>query len=124
MGAAYPELHKSAKHVEQGLLQEEERFAETLEQGMRSAGRVPSQDSSDQQIPGEIIFKLYDTYGFPADLTTDIARERGLTLDLHGFEREMEKQRERGRAASQFGAEYGSGRGYQERDQIYRLRRT
>jgi alanyl-tRNA synthetase len=105
MGAAYPALHKSAKHVEQALLLEEQRFAETLEQGMRLLGEAIS-GLSDQQIPGGVIFKLYDTFGFPVDLTADIARERGLTLDLHGFEREMEKQRERGRAASQFGAEY------------------
>ena len=105
MGEAYPALHKSVKHVEQALLQEEERFAETLEQGMRLLGDAIS-GLVDQRIPGGIIFKLYDTYGFPVDLTADIARERGLKLDLPGFEQEMQKQRERGRAASQFGAEY------------------
>ncbi|HVC37511.1 MAG TPA: alanine--tRNA ligase [Gammaproteobacteria bacterium] len=105
MGVAYPALHKSAKHVERALLLEEQRFAETLEQGMRLLGEAIS-GLSDQQISGGVIFKLYDTFGFPVDLTADIARERGLKLDLHGFEREMEKQRERGRAASQFGAEY------------------
>ncbi|MDE2091702.1 MAG: alanine--tRNA ligase [Gammaproteobacteria bacterium] len=105
MGEAYLALHKSAKHVEQALLQEEERFAETLEQGMRLLGEAIA-GLNDQRIPGAIIFKLYDTYGFPVDLTADIARERGLKLDLQGFEQEMEKQRLRGRAASQFGAEY------------------
>ncbi|MHB8406339.1 MAG: alanine--tRNA ligase [Gammaproteobacteria bacterium] len=124
MGEAYPALHKSAKHIEEALLQEEERFAETLDKGMRllekglvgkwqtniwdvgSPGWKPTVKPMGQAIPGDVIFKLYDTYGFPVDLTADIARERGLTLDMPGFEREMEKQRERGRAASQFGAEY------------------
>jgi alanyl-tRNA synthetase len=106
MGAAYPELHNAAKHTEKVLLQEEERFAETLDQGM---GLLESaiKDLKGKTIPGETIFKLYDTYGFPADLTNDIARERGLALDMQGFEREMEQQRGRGRAASQFGADYG-----------------
>ncbi|MGA9855802.1 MAG: alanine--tRNA ligase [Gammaproteobacteria bacterium] len=123
MGEAYPALHKSAKSVEKVLLQEEERFAETLanglrefEQGIHHSLRVTMKNiGSDRPvglevqgrvIPGNIIFKLYDTYGFPVDLTADIARERELTLDMEGFELEMEKQRERGRAASQFGAEY------------------
>ncbi|HSC47276.1 MAG TPA: alanine--tRNA ligase [Gammaproteobacteria bacterium] len=106
MGEAYPELHKAAKHVEKVLLQEEERFAETLQQGM---GLLDSaiKGLKGKTIPGETVFKLYDTYGFPADLTNDIARERGLTIDSAGFEKEMDAQRERGRAASQFGADYG-----------------
>jgi len=106
MGKAYPELHKAAKHVDKVLLQEEQRFAETLEQGM---GLLDSaiKNLTGKTIPGETVFKLYDTYGFPADLTNDIARERGLTIDNAGFEKEMEAQRERGRAASQFGADYG-----------------
>jgi alanyl-tRNA synthetase len=92
--------------VDKVLLQEEQRFAETLEQGMGLLeGAI--QDLKTKTIPGETIFKLYDTYGFPADLTNDIARERGLALDMDGFEREMEQQRGRGRAASQFGADYG-----------------
>jgi alanyl-tRNA synthetase len=103
MGTAYPELAENRQHVERILRLEEERFAETLEQGMRileeglttMEGRV---------IPGETVFKLYDTYGFPVDLTADFARERGLTVDMEGFEREMEAQRSRARAASQFGA--------------------
>ncbi|HEX6549941.1 MAG TPA: alanine--tRNA ligase, partial [Gammaproteobacteria bacterium] len=81
-------------------------FAETLQQGMGLLDAAIAKLKS-KQIPGETIFKLYDTYGFPVDLTNDIARERGLTLDTEGFEREMEKQRERARAASQFNAEYG-----------------
>ncbi|MEA2092977.1 MAG: alanine--tRNA ligase [Pseudomonadota bacterium] len=103
MGTAYPELAENRQHVERILQLEEERFSETLEQGMRILeeglatleGRV---------IPGETVFKLYDTYGFPVDLTADFARERGLTVDMEGFEREMEAQRSRARAASQFGA--------------------
>jgi alanyl-tRNA synthetase len=106
MGKAYPELHKAAAHVAKVLLQEEERFAETLQQGMGLLETAITKLKG-KQIPGETIFKLYDTYGFPVDLTNDIARERGLTLDTGGFEREMEKQRERARAASQFNADYG-----------------
>ncbi len=85
------------------LRQEEERFAETLEQGMRILDDSIAALAG-KTIPGEVVFKLYDTYGFPADLTADIARERELQIDLDGFERQMQAQRERARAASQFGA--------------------
>ncbi|MFI4968564.1 MAG: alanine--tRNA ligase, partial [Gammaproteobacteria bacterium] len=105
MGSAYPELHKAASHVEKVLLQEEQRFAETLTQGMGLLENA-IKGLKTKTIPGETVFKLYDTYGFPADLTNDIARERGLTLDVAGFEREMDAQKSRARAASQFGAEY------------------
>jgi len=101
MGAAYPELPKVREQVERVLRQEEERFAETLEQGMK----ILEEDIaglSGTIIPGETVFKLYDTYGFPADLTADIAQTRNLTVDMAGFERAMEQQRERARAASQF----------------------
>ncbi len=102
MGESYPELVQAADQVKRVLKQEEERFAETLEQGMKILEEViAGLDST--VIPGETVFKLYDTYGFPADLTADIARERDLTLDMEGFSREMEAQRERARAASQFG---------------------
>ena len=102
MGESYPELVNAAEQVKRVLKQEEERFAETLEQGMKILEEViAGLDST--VIPGETVFKLYDTYGFPADLTADIARERDLTLDMDGFSREMEAQRERARAASQFG---------------------
>jgi len=102
MGAAYPELGQQRELVERVLKQEEERFAETLDQGMRILEKS-IEDLAANTIPGETIFRLYDTYGFPVDLTADIARERGLAIDLEGFEREMAAQRERGRAASQFG---------------------
>jgi alanyl-tRNA synthetase len=108
MGAAYPELKGGQGHVERVLKIEEERFAETLEQGMRilEEGLAAMQGTV---IPGETVFRLYDTYGFPVDLTADIARERGLTLDLDGFERAMDAQRSRARAASQFAADYSAG---------------
>ena len=103
MGEAYPELRASQSHVERLVKLEEERFAETLEHGMRLLDEAIA-DLSGDQIPGETVFKLYDTYGFPVDLTADIARERGLTLDVAGFEQAMERQKERARAASQFGS--------------------
>ena len=101
MGAAYPELAQAQAQVERVLRQEEERFAETLSQGLRILDQDIGQLRG-KQISGDTVFKLYDTYGFPVDLTADIARERGLTLDLEGYEREMEKQRERARAAMTF----------------------
>ena len=107
MGDAFPELVDSKDRVERVLRLEEERFAETLEQGMRILEQVIV-GLDGQTIPGEVVFKLYDTYGFPADLTADIARERDLSLDMAGFDREMAQQKERARAASQFGAGSGS----------------
>ncbi|NBC11773.1 MAG: alanine--tRNA ligase [Gammaproteobacteria bacterium] len=102
MGRAYPELTAKQAHVEQVLRTEEERFADTLDQGLKIFEEIVA-DLDGEVLPGEAVFRLYDTYGFPADLTADIARERGLTVDLSGFEREMAKQKERARAASQFG---------------------
>ncbi|MFZ1494976.1 MAG: alanine--tRNA ligase [Candidatus Competibacter denitrificans] len=102
MGAAYPELLSAQAQVTRIIHQEEERFAETLNHGMRLLEEGIAGLSS-AVIPGETVFKLYDTYGFPVDLTADIARERGLQVDSAGFEREMEVQRERARAASRFG---------------------
>jgi len=102
MGHAYPELVKASGQVERILKVEEERFAETLEQGMKILDQAISELAGDE-IPGETVFKLYDTYGFPTDLTADIARERDLRLDMDGYERAMEAQRELARAASQFG---------------------
>jgi alanyl-tRNA synthetase len=101
MGDAYPELAKARAQVEQVLRQEEERFNETLEQGLRILEDDIAALKGDT-ITGETIFKLYDTYGFPVDLTRDVAMERNLKLDMTGFEREMEAQRERARAASSF----------------------
>jgi alanyl-tRNA synthetase len=108
MGAAYPELTAAQGMVERVLRQEEERFAETLDQGMHILEQAIA-DLKDKVIPGTTIFKLYDTYGFPADLTGDIARERGLSLDMSGFDQEMNAQRERARAANAFAADYGAG---------------
>ncbi len=105
MGDAYPELSKSKPQIEKILLQEEEQFARTLDKGMR----LLEQDITGlkgSQIPGKTVFTLYDTYGFPVDLTNDIARERGLTLDYDGFNSAMEAQRERARSASKFDIDY------------------
>ncbi|MEN8179169.1 MAG: alanine--tRNA ligase, partial [Pseudomonadota bacterium] len=103
MGGAYPELLKAQAQVERVLRLEEERFAETLEQGMKILDEaIAALDG--KEIPGETLFKLYDTYGFPVDLTADIARERELEVDNAGFEKAMAAQRDRARAASQFGS--------------------
>ncbi|MES9904051.1 MAG: alanine--tRNA ligase [Sedimenticola sp.] len=104
MGDAYPELDRVHGQVERVLRVEEERFAETLEQGMKIFEHALAALTG-EEIPGSVVFKLYDTYGFPADLTADIAREKGLTLDMAGFEEEMEAQRQRARAASNFGSD-------------------
>ncbi|OGI47539.1 MAG: alanine--tRNA ligase [Candidatus Muproteobacteria bacterium RIFCSPHIGHO2_01_FULL_65_16] len=103
MGAAYPELVRARAQVERALKQEEERFNETLEQGLGILEDGIAALAGDT-LPGALIFRLYDTYGFPVDLTRDVALERNLKLDLAGFEREMEAQRERARAASSFKA--------------------
>jgi alanyl-tRNA synthetase len=108
MGEAYPELVKAKPQVERVLKQEEERFAETLDHGMGILEEAVS-NLSGTEISGETVFKLYDTYGFPVDLTADIARERGLTLDMSGFESAMQAQRERARAASSFGVASSAG---------------
>ncbi len=105
MGEAYPELTDAHAQIERVVEQEEQRFSETLAQGMKILEDAIA-DMDGSEIPGETVFKLYDTYGFPVDLTNDVARERDLTLDNEGFEREMNAQRERARAASQFGADY------------------
>jgi len=105
MGDAYPELVADRSMVEQVLKKEEERFAETLEQGMKVL-ESHLKGMSGKTISGETVFQLYDTYGFPVDLTADVAREHALVLDLEGFERAMEEQRERARAASHFGVDY------------------
>ena len=101
MGEAYPELNKNCERVSQVLLKEEQRFAETLEQGLKHL-EVAISEMQGSVIPGDVVFKLYDTYGFPVDLTADIARERDLALDNAGYEKAMEQQRDRARAASKF----------------------
>ncbi len=106
MGDACPELRDNRAHVERILSLEEERFAETLEQGMR----LLEEDLANLQgkvIAGDTVFRLYDTYGFPSDLTADIARERGLEIDVDGFNAAMDAQRERARSASQFATAQG-----------------
>ena len=100
MGAAYPELARAKDRVRQVLLQEEERFAETLVNGMKVLEVALTRE--DRMLDGETVFQLYDTFGFPVDLTADIARERGVRVDYAGFEAAMERQRERARAASKF----------------------
>ncbi len=105
MGEAYPELVKSRATVERVLLKEEERFAETLDQGMKIL-EVCVKGLGGKEIPGETAFQLYDTYGFPIDLTADVAREHGLSVDMAGFEKAMQGQREQSRAASHFAAAY------------------
>ncbi|MEW8460189.1 MAG: alanine--tRNA ligase [Candidatus Thiodiazotropha endolucinida] len=102
MGEAYPELLSQRGQVEKVLRLEEERFAQTLEQGMKILEEA-IEELDGKVIPGELVFKLYDTYGFPRDLTADIARERELTIDQSGFDEAMSAQRERAQAASQFG---------------------
>src|SRR3954467_14678821 len=112
MGDAYPELRSSKSRVADTLKQEEERFAETLENGM---GVLESALASGEKLlDGETVFRLYDTFGFPVDLTADICRERGVMIDMAGFEASMDQQRERARAASRFtmaaGLEYTGGK--------------
>ncbi|WP_426417378.1 alanine--tRNA ligase [Aestuariirhabdus sp. LZHN29] len=108
MGDAYPELLEQQALVERVLLQEEEQFAKTLDKGMKVLEEAIS-GMEGTEIPGITIFTLYDTYGFPVDLTNDIARERELTLDMSGYEQAMEQQRERARASSKFGMDYNAG---------------
>lgn len=105
MGKAYPELAENQKQIEHILKQEENQFSRTVEQGL-----LLLQDEinalSSKEIPGEVAFKLYDTYGFPIDLTADIAREQGLTIDMSDFERCMNEQRAQSQSASQFNVDY------------------
>lgn len=108
MGEAYPELKRAEPEIEKTLRQEEEQFSLTLTQGLKLFQDAVA-DLIGKVIPGETAFKLYDTYGFPVDLTADIARERDLTIDYEGFETAMNQQRERSRQASKFEAEYSVG---------------
>jgi alanyl-tRNA synthetase len=129
MGSAYPELTRGRTQVERVLKQEEERFAETLANGMQllegaiksmtelGAGSAPATLGvpSRTVIDGATVFKLYDTYGFPVDLTADVARERGLSIDQAGFDAAMEVQRERARAASKFNVDLRGGASFETR---------
>lgn len=107
MGDAYPELYKNQAQIERVLLQEEEQFEKTLDKGIAvledALGKL-----SGTEVPGKIVFTLYDTYGFPVDLTADIARERGLTIDQEGYEAAMAEQRARARAAGSFKVDYNA----------------
>lgn len=107
MGEAYPELAAQQARIEAQLLKEEEQFAKTLEQGLKLLEGELAQLKGNV-IAGETVFKLYDTYGFPTDLTADIARERDLTIDEAGFEVEMAAQRQRARDAGKFAVDYNS----------------
>ncbi|TXX49755.1 alanine--tRNA ligase [Vibrio cholerae] len=107
MGTAGAELKKQQALVEKVLRIEEENFGRTLDRGMSILNDALDQLSG-QVLDGETVFKLYDTYGFPADLTNDVARERGFSIDEAGFEQAMEEQRQRAREAGQFGTDYNS----------------
>jgi len=105
MGEAYPELLSMQEDITATIKKEEEQFARTLDNGM-GVLETALANLSGEQLPGELIFQLYDTYGFPTDLTNDIARERGYSMDMEGYEKCMEEQRSRARSASQFGLDY------------------
>ena len=129
MGDSYPELAREARQVTRILKLEEERFAETLSAGMAQFD-ARMRDVGGKAVPGSLVFLLHDTYGFPPDLTADIARERDLSVDTQGYEREMEAQRERARAASRFGVDQRGGtqvtgrsefRGYDELESHARI---
>ncbi|MBJ7556250.1 alanine--tRNA ligase [Marinomonas spartinae] len=109
MGEAYPELRKLKDRVASILLKEEEQFAKTLDQGMKILEEAIANLGDQTVIPGDIIFKLYDTFGFPYDLTQDVARESGLEMDVAGFDEAMEAQRTRARSASNFAMDMSGG---------------
>ena len=102
MGHAYPELANNAERVARVLMQEEERFGETLENGMRILDAALAELKSGQTLDGQTLFMLYDTYGFPVDLTADICREKSIEVDMVGFDQSMTKQRDQARAAGRF----------------------
>ncbi len=105
MGEAYPELKAAQQRIETVLLQEEEQFARTLDMGMKIF-ETEVQKLKDKTIPGDVAFRLYDTYGFPVDLTADIARERDLQIDMPGFDKAMAEQRSKSKDANQFAGNY------------------
>src|SRR5687768_2053372 len=114
MGEAYPELTTQRAQIERVLKQEEERFARTLSQGMALLDEAIG-SLKGNQIDGQTVFRLNDTFGFPVDLTADIARERGLTIDVAGYEAALKEQQERGRASSKFGVDLRSGVSLEEK---------
>ena len=107
MGEAYPELAKRQQQVEKALLAEEEQFAKTLDNGMQILEEALA-ELNGEEIPGDLVFKLYDTYGFPTDLTNDIARERGLSLDMAGYDKAMAAQRSRSQEGGSFKVDYSA----------------
>ena len=107
MGEAYPELKQQKAMIEKVLKLEEEQFSNTLDRGMSILNEALSK-LTDKQVPGELVFKLYDTYGFPADLTNDVAREQGLTIDQEGFDKAMQAQKAMAQSASKFSADYSN----------------
>jgi alanyl-tRNA synthetase len=109
MGSAYPELAEKQARVREVLLKEGEQFERTLETGMEILEATIGKLAGEKTIDGDTVFKLHDTFGFPTDLTADIARERGLQVDMAGYERAMQKQRENSQAASKFGMDMSSG---------------
>ncbi|MDE2220931.1 MAG: alanine--tRNA ligase, partial [Gammaproteobacteria bacterium] len=117
MGEAYPELPERTGQIARVLRAEEERFAETLAAGMAQF-ETRMQEAGGSTVPGPLLFLLHDTYGFPPDLTADIARERGLQVDMPGYEREMELQRERARAASRFSVDLTAGEAIDARSEF------
>lgn len=106
MGKAYPELEEQRELIERTLKKEEEQFLNTLDRGLALLDAELEKLGAERTIPGEVVFRLYDTYGFPADLTQDVVRDRGYIVDMDGFEKEMQKQRERAKSASTFGVDY------------------
>lgn len=106
MGKAYPELVEQQSLIERTLKKEEEQFLNTLDRGLALLDSELEKLGAERTIPGEVVFKLYDTYGFPADLTQDVVRDRGYIVDMDGFESEMAKQRARAKSASTFGIDY------------------
>lgn len=106
MGEAYPQLNEKLNEIQSAIKKEEEQFAKTLAQGLRLLSAELDKLSTGETLDGETVFKLYDTYGFPTDLTADIAREREISIDEHGFEIHMQAQRERARDAGKFDIDY------------------
>ena len=108
MGEAYPEIRDSRALIEKTLRKEEEQFLRTLDRGLELLSGELSRLVDCKVVPGEVVFRLYDTYGFPVDLTQDVVRDNGYTVDTAGFDSEMEKQRKRAKAASNFAVDYNS----------------